>query len=383
MALLIVVLTGPLAAEPKPLGEEPAGVTYTTISDAGKPFELAEGFELIRPPSSAAAVSGGQPLLLQDGRLFCAVLEGGVVKGTFSEDRGRTWSPTQLVDKHPNEKVKPGRPASLQAHDGTIWVFYFGYVRYNAKNPAECDSDVWAVRSADGGKTWTDRTKAFDGYVGMLQGAIQTKSGNLLVPLCHFHEPTRFIGGCAVSTDNGKAWQFAGPVDIGPEADAKQRNPYNGGALEPTVVELRDGRILMLLRTITGRMWRCESTDGGLTWTQPQPSEFSCGGTIYITRLLSGRLALVWNPANWDAPEAKKKSYPHGYGNASIALSDDDGATWSTPIHFAKSDRTVHSLVTSTGKDGPLLITLPGRALLHVDEKRLLAAGAATVPTLP
>ena len=85
-----------------------------------------------------------------------------------------------------------------------------------------------------------------------------------------------------------------------------------------------------------------------------------------------------------DAPEAKKKSYPHGYGNASIALSNDDGATWTTPIHFAKSDRTVHSLVTSTGKDGPLLITLPGRpALLHVDEKRLLHASSATAAPGP
>ena len=310
ITLLLAVLAAPLpAANPTtatttPLGEEPAPATYTTIADVGKPFELADGFELIlpQPAKMAGALGSAQPLLLADGRLFCAIVEGGVVKSTFSTDRGKTWTAPELLDKHPDAAVKPGRPAMLQAHDGTLWVFYYGYVKYDAKNPAACDSDVWAVRSTDGGKTWTGRRRVFDGYVGMLQGAIQTKSGNLVVPLCHFHEPTRFIGGCAVSTDNGKTWLFAGPVDIGPEADAKQRIPYNGGAMEPTIVELRDGRILMLLRTITGRMWRSESRDGGLTWARPQPSDFSCGGTIYITRLFSGRLALAWNPANWDAP---------------------------------------------------------------------------------
>ena len=53
---------------------------------------------------------------------------------------------------------------------------------------------------------------------------------------------------------------------------------------------------------ITGRMWRCESADEGMAWSKPQPADLSCGGTIYLTHLASGRLALVWNPANWDAP---------------------------------------------------------------------------------
>lgn len=231
MLALSLLVVGPLvtaAAAQKPLGEAPADASYTTITDVDKPFELAEGFELIRPQLEGgegkppASLSGAQLLLLSDGRLFCAVIDGGVVKSTFSTDRGRTWSPPQLLDKHPDDNVKPGRPAALQTRDGTIWVFYFGFVKYDPKDPEACESDVWGIRSTDGGKTWTDRTRVYDGYVGMLQGAIETTSGNLLVPLCFFAEPMRFLGGCAVSTDAGKSWSFAGPVDIGPEADAKQ-----------------------------------------------------------------------------------------------------------------------------------------------------------------
>ncbi len=149
------------------------------------------------------------------------------------------------------------------------------------------------------------------------------------------------------------------------------------------VVELRDGRILMLIRTIVGRMYRCYSADGGSTWTKPEPTDISCGGTLYVTRVKSGRLALVWNPANYADPQFAD-GYPHGFDKMLIALSDDDGMTWHKPVAFIRADRVVHSLVSDSGRPGELLLTLPSRAaLLVVSEDRLLDASSTTAPLTP
>lgn len=62
---------------------------------------------------------------------------------------------------------------------------------------------------------------------------------------------------------------------------------WNHGAVEPTVVELKDGTLWMLMRTSQDFHYQAFSKDGGQTWGESEPSPFY--GTITMPTL--GRLA--------------------------------------------------------------------------------------------
>ena len=94
------------------------------------------------------------------------------------------------------------------------------------------------------------------------------------------------------------------------------------GAHEPTIVELEDGRLLCMLRTTTGCLYRAESEDRGETWSTPEPTEFPApDAEPLITRIPStGDLLLVWNnvssTSNWPRTPL------------TAAISKDEGRTW-------------------------------------------------------
>lgn len=341
---------------------------FRTISSEGvQPFEVAELFTPLYPvvkhndkqiSELPIYFSSGHPICLQDGSLFMVFVDDGKVNAIRSQDEGETWSKPTVIEENPNPKLRIVHPIILETKERTLWCFYVGWLSYD-RTKTGSKSDIWAIKSVDGGKNWTDRQCIWTGYTGMTQGAIETKSGNILIPICYLEQPSLFLGTCIYSTDQGKSWANSKPIDIGRDVDANLRKPsLNGGTLEPAVVELPDNKILMLIRTITGNLWQSVSDDG-IDWSKPKPTQLSCGGAIFLKKLSGGRIALVWNQADWDNPTAKKLGYPHGYAKASIALSDD-GYCWDEPIVFAKANRIVHSLLTETSQ-GKLLLTVPSK----------------------
>jgi len=364
-----------------------ASVLSVKTEERTEELKTAEQTEIVR--SAVADLAGvpsqfgfshgfgsGAPVALGDGQVLLVYRPtmANQLESAISSDGGKTWVRVGVVLQNPLPDVTICRPAAVRTRIGTIWVFYFGYVRYDRIRPENSKSDVWAVRSSDGGRTWQDHHRIWEGYAGMLNGAIETQSGNILLPISYPGAPGRWVGACLVSTDRGKQWRFVGGIDIGEEVDADRRSEHlDGGGMEPTVVQLSGGRVWMLLRTITGKLWQSSSGDQGLTWSKPAPTKLSCGGPMYVTRLASGRLALVGNQADWSA-EAKYH-YPHGFDEASIALSDDEGVSWHQPVVFARARRVCHSLLLETAP-GRLLITMPSRPLLlRTTESALLQEG--------
>lgn len=112
---------------------------------------------------------------------------------------------------------------------------------------------------------------------------------------------------------------------------------------EPTIAELPDGRLYMLIRTAHDEYWEAWSNDAGDTWSKPAPSRFH--GTITTPLLLTladGRLLAVWNNTI-PLPEVDHATQPglsdderagvweDVFTNRDAlhaALSDDAGATW-------------------------------------------------------
>jgi hypothetical protein len=118
------------------------------------------------------------------------------------------------------------------------------------------------------------------------------------------------------SGDGGLTWEPGNALDIGGAGD-------HDGALEPCVIELRDGRLWMLIRTTRGFFWESFSADGGRTWSPAQPGPIdSTSAPAHVARLADGSLAMAWNRAEG------------GRRLLHLALSQDDGKTW-TPSFVA------------------------------------------------
>jgi hypothetical protein len=102
------------------------------------------------------------------------------------------------------------------------------------------------------------------------------------------------------------------------------------GLLEPTIVQLQDRRIVMLMRAEWGGyLWRAESSDYGCTWTEawqtdiPNPTSLAC-----VLRLADGRIALLHN-ARGGKPGWFERS------PLSIWISDDELVSWRIKVDIA------------------------------------------------
>ena len=166
----------------------------------------------------------------------------------------------------------------------------------------------------------------------------------LLLPF-EFRVNHEVFPGILYSDDDGETWvekRLKNPPvhDIAwPHEGYRWRQAGN----EPTVAELGDGRLMMLLRTSVDCHYQCFSEDGGETWTDPEPSPFFSTITMpLLFALRDGRLLAVWNNTT-PLPELdhglqpelneieRQGVYEDVFTNRDAlhaAISEDDGRTW-------------------------------------------------------
>jgi hypothetical protein len=126
-----------------------------------------------------------------------------------------------------------------------------------------------------------------------------------------------FESGLLYSDDEGSTWQ---------ESPSVLRVPAPAlsaiGGVEPVVLELKDGRVWMLIRTEMGRFYESFSSDGA-SWSRPRPAAIvSSESPAGLLRLKDGRILLLVNNC---------ERFPYAYGGRSVlhgAISDDEGRTW-------------------------------------------------------
>lgn len=299
-------------------------------------------FTEISPDIDHPCWGGGTPAKLPDGRILM-VYSGPVgidhplgstrIFCRVTADGGKTWAAEREVVHHPECNV--AGPFALATCDGTVRVFYMGFYRSvwvdGEPDMEQTRSDLWCIESRDGGETWQNRQMAFRGYTGATNGGIQTASGHIIVPFSYdVTSPGRLVSACVVSADNGQTWTLGDAIDFGGHGD-------HAGALEPTVLELSDGRVWMLIRTTRGQFWAAFSEDHGLTWGEARPTAIcSPSAPCHMTRLASGRIALVWN---------NTMDTTRGRDALSLAFSEDEGTTWTDPIVCAKAKQVSYPYV--------------------------------------
>lgn len=280
----------------------------------------------------------GSIVHLNDGSLLYAVtqfLDGGSdfsqaqIVARRSRDDGRSWEPQHVLQKSSGKMnvMSATLRRMQQPRDDTI---AFCYLEKNSFD----NLHAYVRFSTDEAQTFGDpiRITTEPGYHVMNNDRItQLSSGRLLAPVAwtpDVHANNHFVSYCYLSDDGGQTWRKGkGQVD----------QPKRG-AMEPEVIELKDGRVMMIARTQLGYIANSYSSDGGDTWSEPGKLSVQAPEAPATLRRIpsTGDLVLIWNNTFTDGA---------GHGGSrtplTAAISEDEGNTWTHVRNLeTDSDRT-------------------------------------------
>lgn len=255
----------------------------------------------------------------EKGRIFSSWFTGGpkepapenTVVLSYSDDAGKTFKAPVAMGLPTSDGARCYDPCLWIDPKGRLWYLFNRSLKDSAQHGVYariCDHPdasplVWSAEFRVG----------FGGpFSFRMNKPVVLTTGEWVMPVTHALEPVKAwagfdpkqVQGVGISTDEGKTWTLHGAVKT-PEA-----------ALENMIVELRDGRLWMLIRT-ANVLWESHSSDKGRTWTDGTPTTIATPHSrFFIRRLASGNLLLV-NHRNFK-----------GRSHLTAQLSTDDGATW-------------------------------------------------------
>ncbi|MCP5550307.1 MAG: exo-alpha-sialidase, partial [Akkermansiaceae bacterium] len=271
---------------------------------------------------------------------FVTTADGGILcvdtkQAWRSGDEGATWSATPLF-ADPEKFAVSNERALLRTRKGVVIAAWMNMAEKNA--PAwnlwggskevfdQFILPTYVCRSRDDGKTWEAPIKLNQPWCGCIHSMIETRSGRIvLVGQEIIYPGWRHATVMFVSDDEGMTWKRSNVLDYG------EGHHDHAGSIEGSVIERADGSLYLLMRTEAGVLYEATSADGGLTWENLGPSKIrSVTCCPQMGRLTDGRVALLWNH-----PPRHQPDNAHSREELSLAFSEDDGKTWSTPIVIA------------------------------------------------
>ena len=203
---------------------------------------------------------------------------------------------------------------------------------------------VWAYSPDRVGTTrlWRQNTKEVVDLIEAAEnrqrtgeaGIIELANGELLLASTNFRgfqdDAAAVLRSCH-SYDGGRSWKLSNEIFV-----------PKSGAMEPKIVELRAGRLWMLVRTDQGRLGQSFSTDGGTTWAKADFTNIAAPQAPFIfTRIPStGDLLLIRNP--------QVDMTHHHQGSCTplrCTVSSDEGKTWRFTVDLEED----HSWARSYG----------------------------------
>ena len=286
---------------------------------------------VIEPGKENPRNSEGDIIELKDGRL-CLIytrFTGGSgdhaaadLAMRISDDDGISWSDDKIVVQHPGG-LNVMSISLLRLASGKIALFYLRKTSREDCRPLMCIS-------SDEAATWSKSNVCITDKVGYYvlnnDRAVQLRSGRLVLPVAWHQGPgqprdTAGVIMCYLSDDNGKTFRRSKDSFKGYAPDGRRITVQ-----EPGVVALKDGRLMMFMRTNAESQYISYSQDGGETWSKARPSALiSPLSPASIKRIgWSGDLLCVWNDHSGIHNYSKGRRTP-----LCLAISKDEGNTWS------------------------------------------------------
>ncbi len=261
-----------------------------------------------------------------------------------SEDMGRTWGDPYVLQENIGEQNVMSA-SFLRLRSSKILFFFL------VKNGLD-DLHVYMRSSQDEAQTWSEpkRVSTRSGYNIMNNARpVQLSSGRILAPIAlspHIGEKYNDqVSFCYISDDEGKSWK---------EGKGAVRLSKNEPAMEPGVVELKDGSVFMIIRTKLDRIYYAISHDQGETWSEAMPMELTApAAPATITRIpATEELLIVWNhnlkghKAGWQ-----------GRTPLTAAISQDEGKTWKFIKNIEEDPQSGYAYTSITWFKGNALLT--------------------------
>lgn len=340
-----------VACSARAAAEEPAREPAKTGGEKGQKMVVtvaASSREFTRK-------SEGDVIELNDRRLLLVYMEFSGDGSDFartrlvaqeSSDGGRTWGRHRVVATTAPGDMNVYSPNLIRARDGGILLIFM-----RQHQAGSLTNHVW--KSTDEG----GKFEPFAEFVARQDFSLcnatikRLASGRLLLPASPpapgksaAHGP--YVATTLYSDDDGKTWQVS---------TSRIELPMRG-AMEPHVEETRDGRVLMVLRSQTGKLQFCESKDGGATWGAPWASELESPESCpELTRVPgTNDLLLIWNRSY----DPKFRSHFGKRSPLTAAISRDEGRTWG---HFREIETDPRRAFSNPG----CRFTRDGRAIVN------------------
>lgn len=230
------------------------------------------------------------------------------------------WQPPRRVadgGQHDGRPQPAWNPVLFQPARGPLQLYYKA-----GPNPRQW----WGLRavSSDGGMHWSTPRRLPDGVLGPIKNKpLQLPDGRILAPSSREDESDGWRVHIEYSDDGGGHWR-TGPA---------LNDPAQIGAIQPSLLRHRDGRLQALGRSRQNRVFSTFSHDGGANW-EPMTLldiENPNAGTDAVM-LHDGRALLVYNPA------VAGRDWWDGRGVLAVALSDD-GVQWRRVLTLENSPK--------------------------------------------
>lgn len=226
---------------------------------------------------------------------------------------------------------------------------------------------LWQRKSRDGGLTWLPARETNIPLIGHPSNdGVLLPDGDMVMAISSTEDPDRYFGCVRIlrSTDDGETW------DLGPLLKAEDGTKVR----EPAMTLRPDGSIVMFTRACPadlswgkqdyeGRLvaYRSRSTDGGRTWTTPEPSSIlNNESKMDLISWPDGSLIMAYdNTRNLDW---------HERSPLWLASSQDEGETWQNLIEVAPAPGNKCQPAMCRGEDGLLHLVYMHRhtAVEHV-----------------
>lgn len=302
---------------------------FATLACFGAAAATMPEHLLLAPTAANPRNSEGDFITLKDGRILFVYTHFTTGSSDYAEahlasrvssDGGVTWSAEdQIVVAHEGGHNVMS-VSLLRLQDGSIALLYLRKIDFDNCLPQ------WRI-STDEGQTWSEPTACITEpagyYVVNNDRLVQLSSGRLVIPAARhvLKGETKFQPGkalCVLSDDNGKTWRMSTSLLEAP-------TEISSGLQEPLVLELKDGRVLMICRTNGGAQYRSFSADGGDTWSPVERTNLLSPTSPATVERIPGRdeLLLVWNDHTGVTEALEDKRTP-----LTAAISQDDGHTW-------------------------------------------------------
>ena len=337
--------------------------TLPAPSPSPSPVMLEE-FIAMRPPTPQSHAS--TLVETRDGSLLAAWFggehEGAADVGIWLARRGAEgWLPPQRVanGEQDNRQPQPAwNPVLFQPAQGPLQLYYKA-----GPNPRQW----WGLLtvSFDDGGHWSAPARLPDGILGPIKNKpLQLPNGRILAPSSSEDHADGWRAHIEYTDDNGRHWRRGGALN----------DPAHIGAIQPSLLRHRNGRLQALGRSKQNRVFSVFSNDNGDTW-EPMTLldvENPNSGTDAVM-LHDGRTLLVYNPT------PAGKDWWDGRGVLAVALSDD-GVRWRRVLTLEDSpkDEFSYPAVIQT-RDGLVHVsyTWKRQRIKHVVlDSQLLSYGA-------